>query len=207
MPPAPTSCTSPVTRSTPTTSPRRSCRSSPRIGAELTGAQSLPGFPPDPRTGGTGSTPVTGAGLPGTIANLPAMRRKWLLWQLAGFTGSDTQNHLITFPEFVAHYLLAWSPRVLAGRCRRSADGVRDDARRPPTAIKPWLNRPWFCNPGEIEPDTSQRAGTQGSVEQTRPQRRAARRPRVSTAAPTRSPATPPRAPPSPRSSPTRRRT
>ena len=87
-------------------------RSSPRSAAELTGAQSLPGFPPDPRTGGTGSTPVTGAGLPGTIANLPAMRRKWLLWQLAGFTGSDTQNHLITFPEFVAHYLLAWSPRV-----------------------------------------------------------------------------------------------
>ena len=111
------------------------------IGAELTGAQSLPGFPPDPRTGGTGSTPVTGAGLPGSIGNLPAMRRKWLLWQLAGFTGSDTQNHLITFPEFVAHYLLAWSPRVW-----RAVPAFADAftfATVPDRSIEDWLNRPW----------------------------------------------------------------
>ncbi len=79
---------------------------------DLAGAQSLPGFPPDPRTGGSGPTPVTGAGLAGSVANLPAMRRQWLLWQLAGFTGGDAANHLITFPEFVAHHLLAWSPRA-----------------------------------------------------------------------------------------------
>ena len=120
------------------------------VGAELSGAQSLPGFPPDPRTGGTGSTPVTGAGLPGTVANLPAMRRKWLLWQLAGFTGSDTQNHLITFPEFVAHYLLAWSPRVW--RAVPTFAEAFATAPEPDEAIKPWLNRPWFCKPGDIEP-------------------------------------------------------
>jgi hypothetical protein len=116
------------------------------IGAEVAGAQSLPGFPPDPRTGGTGSTPVTGAGLAGTIANLPAMRRKWLIWQLAGFTGSDTQNHLITFPEFVAHYLLAWSPRVW-----RAVPAFADAFTTTPVpdaAIAPWLNRPWFCGDG-----------------------------------------------------------
>ena len=86
------------------------------------------------------------------------MRRKWLLWQLAGFTGSDTQNHLITFPEFVAHYLLAWS-RVWRP-CRRSP--TPSDVPAPDAAIEPWLNRPWFCNPGEIEPITGQRAGPQG---------------------------------------------
>src|SRR5262249_43414356 len=121
------------------------------IGAEVAGAQSLPGFPPDPREGGTGSTPVTGAGLPGTIGNLPAMRRKWLLWQLAGFTGSDTQNHLITFPEFVAHYLLAWSPRVW-----RAVPAFADAftfAAIPAEAIEPWLNRPW-CTSDKVDAAT-----------------------------------------------------
>ena len=98
------------------------------LGNDLAGAQSLPGFPPDPRTGGSGPTPVTGAGLAGSVANLPAMRRQWLLWQLAGFTGGDTANHLITFPEFVAHHLLAWSPRVW--RAIPTFDAVvRHDAR------------------------------------------------------------------------------
>ena len=55
-----------------------------------------------------------GDGEPARIGGQPArpMRRKWLLWQLAGFTGGDTANHSIAFPEFVALHLLAWSPRV-----------------------------------------------------------------------------------------------
>jgi hypothetical protein len=119
------------------------------LGADLVGDQPLPGFPPDPRTGGSGSIPVTGAGLPGNLANLPPMRRKWLLWQLAGFTGSDTENHAITFGEFVALHLLAWSPRVWR-RIPAFADvfklpGVAGGA-DPAPAIAPWLNRPWFCS-------------------------------------------------------------
>ncbi len=113
------------------------------------GSQPLPGFPPDPRTGGTGSTPVTGAGLPADLANLPPMRRKWLLWQLAGFTGSDTQNHAITFGEFAALHLLAWSPRVWralpAFADVFSPPGIAGGAAAPAPAIAPWLNRPWFC--------------------------------------------------------------
>jgi hypothetical protein len=120
------------------------------VGADVMGAaQPLPGFPPDPRTGGTGST-VAGAGLPGNLANLPPMRRKWLLWQLAGFTGSDTENHAITFAEFVALHLLAWSPRVWrvipAFADVFKAPGIPNGAADPATAIAPWLNRPWFCD-------------------------------------------------------------
>jgi hypothetical protein len=121
------------------------------LGADVIGgSQLLPGFPPDPRTGGTGSTPVTGAGLPGNLANLPPLRRKWLLWQLAGFTGSDTENHAITFGEFVALHLLAWSPRVWR-KIPAFADvftppGIPGGATAPAAAIAPWLNRPWFCS-------------------------------------------------------------
>jgi hypothetical protein len=121
------------------------------LGADVMGgSQPLPGFPPDPRTGGSGSTPVTGAGLPGNLANLPPLRRKWLLWQLAGFTGSDTENHALTFAEFVALHLLAWSPRVWR-KIPAFADvfkppGVTGGAAAPAAAIEPWLNRPWFCS-------------------------------------------------------------
>lgn len=126
------------------------------LAADVMGAsQKLPGFPPDPRTGGTGST-VTGAGLPGDRANLPPLRRKWLLWQLAGFTGGDAENHAITFGEFAALHLLAWSPRVWraipAFADVFKAPRVGGGAPAPAAAIEPWLNRPWFCsakNPAE----------------------------------------------------------
>jgi hypothetical protein len=127
------------------------------LGADVMGAsQPLPGFPPDPRTGGTGSFPVTDAGLPGNLANLPPKRRKWLLWQLAGFTGSDTENHAITFGEFAALYLLAWSPRVWR-KIPAFADvfkppGIAGGAAAPAPAIAPWLNRPWFCGAGDPVP-------------------------------------------------------
>jgi hypothetical protein len=122
------------------------------LGADVMGgSQPLPGFPPDPRAGGSGSTPVTGTGLPGDHANLPPMRRKWLLWQLAGFTGSDTENHAITFGEFVALHLLAWSPRVWrkipSFEDVFKAPEISDGVSAPAPAIQPWLNRPWFCGP------------------------------------------------------------
>jgi hypothetical protein len=123
------------------------------LGDEIAGgAQPLPGFPPDRRQGGSGNTPVTSPGLPGTLANLPAMRRKWLLWELAGFTGSDVENHLITFPEFAAHHLLAWSPRawraVATFQDVFKAPGVPSGAAAPAAGIAPWLNQPWFCFDG-----------------------------------------------------------
>ena len=92
---------------------------------------------------------MTGAGLPGNLANLPPMRRKWLLWQLAGFTGSDTENHAITFGEFVALHLLAWSPRVwrtIPAFAECSSPRITGGATAPAAAIAPWLNRPWFCS-------------------------------------------------------------
>ncbi len=112
------------------------------LGDALLGAQKLPGFPPDPRTGGDPNGPVTGAGLAGNAANLPPMRRKWLLWVLAKFTGEDVQNHAITFPEYVAQHLLAWSPR--AWRAIPPFASVFQVG-APGAAIAPWLNRPWFC--------------------------------------------------------------
>lgn len=134
------------------------------LAADVMGAsQKLPGFPPDPRTGATGSG-VTGAGLPGDRANLPPLRRKWLLWQLAGFTGGDAENHAITFGEFAALHLLAWSPRVWRAipafadvvKAPRGAGG----APAPAAAIEPWLNRPWFCsakNPAEPDEEKLKR--------------------------------------------------
>jgi hypothetical protein len=120
------------------------------LGDELLGgAQPLPGFPPDRREGGSGDTPVTSAGLPGNLANLPPMRRKWLLWELARFTGGDVENHLITFSEFVAHHLLAWSPRVWRTippfQETFKAPGSAAGTPAPAAGINPWLNRPWFC--------------------------------------------------------------
>ena len=89
---------------------------------------------------------MTGAGVAGSVANLPAMRRQWLLWQLAGFTGGDTANHLITFPEFVAHHLLAWSPRAWRAIPTFEQSFVTTPA--PDPAVAPWLNKPWFCSDG-----------------------------------------------------------
>ena len=84
------------------------------LGAELLGgAPAAPRFPARPTTRrAVGRHTGHRCRLAGDLANLPPMRRKWLLWELAGFTGGDTENHLITFREFVAHHLLAWSPRV-----------------------------------------------------------------------------------------------
>lgn len=115
----------------------------------LGGAQPLPGFPPDRRKGGSGNTPLTDPNLPGSIANLPTQRRKWLLWELAQFTGSDVENHLVTFGEFIAHHLLAWSPRVWRSiptfQQVFKAPGIAGGPPNPASGIDPWLNRPWFC--------------------------------------------------------------
>ena len=118
------------------------------LGTDVAGTQDLPGFPPDPRPGGNGA--ATAAGVPGNLANLPPLRRKWLLWQLAAFTGNDTENHAITFGEFVALHLLAWSPRVWRALPAFAdvfkAPGTPGGPPTPAEAIEPWLNRPWFCD-------------------------------------------------------------
>jgi hypothetical protein len=140
------------------------------LGVDVLGSQPLPGFPPDPRTGGSGSIPVTAAGLPGNVANLPPMRRSWLLWQLAGFTGSDVETHAITFGEFVALHLLAWSPRIWR-QIPAFADvfkppGIAGGAEEPAKAIAPWLNRPWFCTAADpaLPEDTLKRNWADASV-------------------------------------------
>jgi hypothetical protein len=57
-----------------------------------------------------------------TIANLPALRRERVVRELARFTTTSGENHLLTFGEFAAMYLCAWSPRVW--RALADADGA-----------------------------------------------------------------------------------
>ncbi len=52
---------------------------------------------------------------PVTLANAPPMRRTMLIRKHGGFTSVEAQNHLLTFGEYAAMYLLAWSPRIWRG--------------------------------------------------------------------------------------------
>jgi hypothetical protein len=47
-----------------------------------------------------------------TLQSAPPMRRNVLVRRHAGFTSVEAQNHLLTFGEYAAMYLAAWSPRV-----------------------------------------------------------------------------------------------
>ncbi|MGG5808280.1 hypothetical protein [Falsiroseomonas sp. CW058] len=54
----------------------------------------------------------TRAGAPGDVtpATAPPLRRTVLIRGEGGFTSVEAQNHLLTFGEYAAMYLLAWSP-------------------------------------------------------------------------------------------------
>jgi hypothetical protein len=50
-----------------------------------------------------------------TLENAPPMRRMVMVRTHAGFTSVASDNHLLTFGEFAAMYLLAWSSRAWIG--------------------------------------------------------------------------------------------
>ena len=47
-----------------------------------------------------------------TITNFPALRRRKLVRKHARMSTTSCDNHLLSFGEFAAMYLAAWSPRV-----------------------------------------------------------------------------------------------
>ena len=46
------------------------------------------------------------------LNNFPALRRHKVVVELAGYTTSDGENHLLSYGEYVAMYLAVWNPRV-----------------------------------------------------------------------------------------------
>lgn len=53
-----------------------------------------------------------GEGVEATLHHFPPLRRQRLVRDLCGFTSSSASSHLLTFGEFAAMYLAAWSTRV-----------------------------------------------------------------------------------------------
>ncbi len=53
-----------------------------------------------------------GANAEVSLASAPPMRRAAIVRTNGGFTTSEGMNHVLTFGEYAALYLLAWSPRV-----------------------------------------------------------------------------------------------
>jgi hypothetical protein len=63
--------------------------------------------------GGTEGLPTTDTNeVTVTLSTAPPLRRSRLVRFHGGFTSVAARNHLLTFGEYVATYLLAWSPRV-----------------------------------------------------------------------------------------------
>ncbi len=56
--------------------------------------------------------PIASQRFDGTIANFPALRRAKLVREQGSLSSGSSSSHLLTFAEFVAMYLVAWSPRV-----------------------------------------------------------------------------------------------
>src|ERR1043166_4658235 len=50
----------------------------------------------------------------GDLQHFPPAFRRDIVLRTGGFTTSDGESHLLTFGEFIAHYLLAWSPALWA---------------------------------------------------------------------------------------------
>jgi len=84
--------------------------------------------------GGDENLPVKNSTFPGTLANFPPLRRERLTREVAGFTSTAADNHLLTFGEYAAMYLAAWSPRVW--RALPAADSLFTDKHSLPAALR-----------------------------------------------------------------------
>ena len=59
-----------------------------------------------------GSNPVDATTVPATLQNFPPAFRRGAAVRSAYFTMSGGSSHVFSFGEFIAHYLLAWSPAL-----------------------------------------------------------------------------------------------
>jgi hypothetical protein len=77
---------------------------------------------------------------PVSLANFPPDRRLKAIVRLGGYTTGDGDNHLLSYGEYVAMYLAAWSPFVW------NALGTADEVYQPiapsASALAPFLDRP-----------------------------------------------------------------
>lgn len=62
--------------------------------------------------GFTETLPINNADIPVDLENFPATRRRHLVREIARFSTTDGENHLLSYGEFVALHLLSWSPRL-----------------------------------------------------------------------------------------------
>jgi hypothetical protein len=94
-----------------------------------------------PREGGA---PVDGR-FDVTLENFPPNNRHKIVVEVGGYTTGDGENHLLSFGEYAAMYLAAWSPRVW------SALGTPDQIFLPPPP-DPQPLRPFFDAPEKRKP-------------------------------------------------------
>ena len=81
---------------------------------------------------------VAGNDVEASEHNLPALRRQRLVREVARFSTTEGGNHLLTFGEWAAMYLLAFSPHAWGGLA--TADDVFRD---PPSEVESWHLTHW----------------------------------------------------------------
>lgn len=96
------------------------------LATELVGPERLP----------VGGTPVAA-----TLDRFPALRRQGTVNALGGFTTTAGSSHLLTFGEFAAMYLAAWSPRVWRPLATADQVFVAAPADAATTMATPWETR------------------------------------------------------------------
>ena len=79
------------------------------------------------------------------LTNFPPFRRHKVVVNVGGYTTGDGENHLLSYGEYAAMYLAAWSPRVW------SALGAPDTVYRE-LASSPAELRPFFDEPEKKKP-------------------------------------------------------
>src|SRR4051812_38346864 len=77
-----------------------------------------------------GSNPADAQTLPATLQNFPPAFRRGAAVRSAYFTMSGGSSHVFSFGEFVAHYLLAWSPALWDADATTPAPAVPGDQPR-----------------------------------------------------------------------------
>jgi hypothetical protein len=85
--------------------------------------------------GGVEKLPIDGQRIDLTVANFPPLRRGITIRQHARFTTTESASHLMSFGEFAAMYLCAWSARVWQPL---ATDAELFNAALPPAAARPY---------------------------------------------------------------------
>lgn len=121
--------------------------------------------------GFTEKLPVSGVDVEASETNLPALRRQRLTREIARFTSTEADNHLLTFGEYVAMYLLAFAPH--AWSMLAEADDV---FRAKPAGSDGWHLTDWEAAHGGV---AQWRSAREAKGDPTNEERFAAERSRV----------------------------